>query len=216
MKGITFGEYHTWRDFGLVIQSREITAPKAKTHYVNIEGADGSLDFSESFGDVRFERRTLKYTVVSIVPRSEFWTRFTEIQNALHGREFSITDDEDPDYYYIGRVTIDKWKIDKVVGSFTISVEAEPYKYHQAETQVINQVSGTMTLVYKNDRMSVNPTIRVSAPMTIRFGSKTISIDSSSVGTDLFSTDIIFREGNNTLVVTGEGTITVKYQEGAL
>ena len=209
MNGITFGEYHTFDDFGLVITEREISAPSPKTHYVDIEGADGSLDLSEAFGEVKFERRTLKYNVISLVPRSEFWTRFTEIQNALHGKEFSITDDEDPDYYYIGRVSIDKWTIDKVIGSFTITVDAEPYKYHQRETVRSYDITGTMNLVFKNDRMSVNPLISVSAPMSIVFNGKIYSISSS---TD----ELTFKEGNNTLQVSGEGTMTVSYQEGAL
>ena len=209
MNGITFGEYHTWNDFGLVINEREISAPKPKTHYVEIEGADGSLDLSEAFGEVKFNRRTLKYKVTSLAPRSEFWTRFTEIQNSLHGKQFRITDDEDPDYYYIGRVTIDKWSIDKVVGSFTITIDAEPYKYHQIETVRTINITGTMTLSFKNDRKTVNPLITVSSPMTIVFNENTYSISSS---TD----ELIFKEGKNTLQVTGEGTMTVRYQEGAL
>ena len=213
MKGITFGDYHTWDDFGLVISSREVLAPKPKTHYVDIEGANGSLDFTEAFGDIKYERRTLKYKVTSTAPRSEFWTKFTEVLNALHGRELKIIDDEDPDYYYLGRVIIDKWSIDKVIGSFTISVDAEPFKYHLYETVRTDTITGTKTMVYRNDRMSVVPVFRVSSPMDLVFGSYKISISS---GADYKAPEIVFREGNNSLVVTGEGNLTVRYQEGAL
>lgn len=216
MKGITFGNYHTFNDFGLVIEEREISAPEPKTHFVEIEGADGSLDFTEAFGNVTYKRRKLKYQVTSLALRSEFWTKFSEIQNTLHGREFNIIDDEDPDYYYKGRIIIDKWKIDKVLGSFSIEVDAEPYKYHLYETQRVDTISGTMTLVYKNDRMRVNPTLRISAPMTLVFEGKTLSINSSDVDKDFTSTGIVFKEGNNIIQVTGEGTLTVKYQEGSL
>lgn len=213
MKGISFGNYHSYDDFGLILNKKLINAPKPKSHYVDIEGADGSLDFSEAFGEVKFQRRDLEFQFTSLVPRSEFWTTFTEIQNALHGREFEIIDDEDPDYYYIGRVTIDKWSIDKVIGSFTVKVEAEPYKYHLRETQRTDTITGTKVLVYKNDRKSVVPVFRASAPMTLVFGKTSTSIGS---GADYYSPEIIFREGNNSLTVTGEGTLTVRYQEGAL
>lgn len=216
MKGIRFGNYHTYNDFGLVIEEREISAPEPKTHFVEIEGADGSLDFTEAFGDVTYKRRKLKYQVTSLAPRNEFWTRFSEVQNSLHGREFSIIDDEDSEYYYKGRVIIDKWKIDKALGSFSIEVDAEPYKYHLYETQRVDTVTGTTTIVYKNDRMRVNPTLRLSAPMTLVFEGKTLSINSSDVDKDFTSTGIVFKEGNNILQVTGEGTLTVKYQEGSL
>lgn len=214
MKGISFGNYHSYDDFGLILTKKVISAPNPKTHYVDIEGADGSLDFSEAFGEVKFERRDLEFEFTSLVPRVEFWDKFTEIQNALHGKSFHIIDDEDPDYYYVGRVIIDKWSIDKVIGSFTMKVSAEPYKYHLRETQRTETITGTKTVVYKNDRMSVVPTISVSAPMTIVFGSKTMTIDIPD--TDFIPIDVIFVEGNNVFTVTGEGTLTVRYQEGAL
>ena len=210
MKGITFGDYHTWNDFGLVVNSREISAPKPKTHYVDIEGANGSLDFTEAFGDIKYDRRTLKYKVTSLVPRKEFWTKFTEIQNALHGRELRITDDEDPDYYYIGRVTIDKWSIDKVIGSFTITVDAEPFKYHLYETVRTVSFTAGSVLVFPNDRMSVNPLITVSVPVTFDFNGVTYTINNSTE-------DLLFLEGNNVLTIQqGEGSMTVSYLEGAL
>lgn len=213
MKGISFGQYHSYDDFGLILNKKVISAPSPKTHYVDIEGADGSLDFSEAFGEVKFERRDLEFEFTSLAPRSEFWDKFTEIQNALHGREFHISDDEDPDYYYIGRVTIDKWSIDRVIGSFKVKVSAEPYKYHLRETQRTDTITGTKTMVYRNDRMSVIPIFRASAPMTLVFGEISTSI---SAGADYYYPEIVFREGNNTLEVTGEGTLTVRYQEGAL
>lgn len=214
MKGISFGNYHSYDDFGLILTKKVISAPSPKTHYVEIEGADGSLDFSEAFGEVKFERRTLEFDFTSLAPRSDFWTTFTEIQNALHGKSFHIIDDEDSDYYYIGRVTIDKWSIDKVVGSFKVKVEAEPYKYYLRETQRSDTITGTKTMVYRNDRMTVNPTFTVTAPMTIVFNGHSLSMETA--GVDYYSPEIIFTEGNNQLQVTGEGILTVKYREGAL
>ena len=214
MKGVLFGEYHTGGDFGLVMTEKEISAPEPKTHYVEIEGADGSLDFSEAFGEIKFKRRTMKYVFVSTSPRFEFWTVFTRIQNALHGKEFMIIDDEDPGYYHIGRVSVDKWKIDKVLGTITITVNAEPYKYRLTETVRTEGITGTQWFGIWNDRMSVNPVFRASAPMTLVFEGKIVSID--AVDTDVMSTDIVFKQGNNTLQVTGEGTLTIRYQEGAL
>lgn len=215
MKGVLFGDYHTWGDFQLVMTEKEISAPEPKTHYVEIEGADGSLDFSEAFGEVKFKRRKIKYVFTSLVPRKDFWTEFTRIQSVLHGREFKIIDDEDQEFYYIGRVSMDKWKIDKAVGSFEVDIEAEPYKYRINETVRTEGITGTQWFGLWNDRMSVNPIFSVSAaPMTLVFGGKTFTIGTAN--TDYTSTDIVFKQGNNTLEVRGEGILTIRYREGTL
>lgn len=221
MNGITFGNHHTWRDFGLAITSKEISAPEAKTHYVEVEGANGSLDFSEAFGDVKYKRRHLKYTLTSLAVREAFWTDFSRIQNALHGREFRIIDDEDPDFYYIGRVTIDRWKIDKAIGSMTIEAEVEPFKYRMYETVRTEAIGGEAYIAFWNDRMTVTPVFRATAPMTIvrlngseEVANSTVTVN--AVGSDFSSHSLQFREGNTTLKVTGTGTLTVRYQEGSL
>lgn len=216
MKGIKFGNYHTFKDFGLIVRTREISAPTTKTNFVNVEGADGSLDFTEAFGDVHYDRRELSFTVSSLVPRSEFWKTFSKVQNTLHGREFHITDDEDSNYYYIGRISIDKWSIDKVVGSFTIKCNCEPYKYHLQETKRIESITGTKMLSFKNDRLSVTPILTATSPMIIEFDGNIINITSSDVGKELYSSAIKFKEGNNIMKVSGEGTLTIRYQEGSL
>ena len=214
MKGVQLNEYHTWGDFQLVMTEKEITAPEPKTMYVEIEGADGSLDFTEAFGDIRYKRRSLKYTFTSLALRRDFWTEFTRIQNALHGRSFKIIDDEDQEFYYVGRASMDKWKIDRAIGSFILDIEAEPYKYRIFETVRTEPITGTQWFGLWNDRMPVNPIFSVSAPMTLVFGGKTLSIGTPN--TDFTSADIVFRQGNNTLEVRGEGTLTIRYREGTL
>lgn len=214
MKGLLIGDWHTWGDLKLVMSEREISAPEPKTHFVEIEGANGSLDFSEYFGEVLYNRRKIKYTFTSTGARKDFVTEFTKIQNLFHGKEYNFIEDEDPMYFYRGRITIDKWKVDKVIGSFEMEIDCDPYKYKVNETIRTEHVTGTMYFAFWNDRMSVTPVFNVSAPMTIVFNGKTVSI--GTVDTDITSVDIVFREGNNTIQVTGEGLITVKYQEGSL
>lgn len=54
MKGITFGQYHSYRDFGLVLGSKEVAAPNVKTVKIDIEGADSALDLTEFFGEPKY------------------------------------------------------------------------------------------------------------------------------------------------------------------
>ena len=49
MKGITFGNSHSLEDFKLILTSKEIGSPSVKERKIEIEGADGFLDFGGSF-----------------------------------------------------------------------------------------------------------------------------------------------------------------------
>lgn len=45
MKGVTFGTYHSYDDFSLILNSKDIVAPKTKTVKIDVEGAEGELAF---------------------------------------------------------------------------------------------------------------------------------------------------------------------------
>lgn len=45
MKGVTFGTYHSYDDFSLILNSKDIAAPKTKTVKIDVEGAEGELAF---------------------------------------------------------------------------------------------------------------------------------------------------------------------------
>lgn len=51
MKGITFGTYHSYDDFNLLLTSKEVAAPKVKTIEIDVPGANGALDLTEFFGE---------------------------------------------------------------------------------------------------------------------------------------------------------------------
>ncbi|MBO7326491.1 MAG: hypothetical protein J6U74_03160, partial [Clostridia bacterium] len=62
MKGIKFGDYHSYDDFRLILASKEIGAPSVKTRKIEIEGADGDLDLTDFFGEPKYENVTHKFT----------------------------------------------------------------------------------------------------------------------------------------------------------
>ena len=41
MKGITFGNFHTYDDLQLILTTKEIGVPTVKSKKIDIEGADG-------------------------------------------------------------------------------------------------------------------------------------------------------------------------------
>jgi phage-related protein len=128
MKGIKFDDIHSYYDLGLILSECSITPATPKTNYIDIPGADGSLDLTEALGEVKYNDRTGKL-VFSVLPTDDFEEKKSEISNLLNGKKFKITLDKDPDWYYQGRCSINDWKCDKRVGQITVDLKLQPFKY---------------------------------------------------------------------------------------
>lgn len=212
MNGITFGGFHSYRDFSLILAPKTIGTPSPKTEVIDIPGGDGVLDLTEFFGEVKYNNRQLSFDFSTIVPQSQFMTLFSTVQNALHGQKMNIVLDDDPDWYYIGRITVNEWKADKNIGKLTIDCDCEPYKYKQDQTVITQEISGSGTVTLTNGRRRVVPTITTTAAMTIAFGGSSWA---TSAGTFVIP-ELELVAGENIITVTGTGTITFTFQEAEL
>lgn len=233
--GITFGTKHTWKDWKLVPTSRPVFAPPdPKTIYVDIPGSDGSLDLTQSLsGDVKYSDR--KGNFEFYVANKKNWVSvYSEIMDYLHGQSMKIILDDDPDYYYVGRATVNKWTSNKNNSTISIDVIAEPYKMERFssyedwewdpfnfETGVIREykdllVDGSMSLTISGGRKAVIPSFVVAtedgAGMTMWYD-----------GTEYHLSDGVNRvvniritEGDFNFVFVGSGTVTVEYRGGRL
>ena len=213
MKGITFGTTHSFNSWGLILTDKEIGIPKPKTMKLEIEGADGVLDYTEYFGGVKYDNRVLKFSFeIGGKTSSEFLDLISDIQDVIHGKVLQITLDDDPDYYYKGRAMVTNLTLKKGIGTVEFEVDAEPYKLKKNATKVSFAVSGTKQITLVNERKPVVPTITTTAGMTIVFGGFT---HSANAGTYRIP-ELELKQGQNTLTVTGSGNITFEYQEGRL
>ena len=106
MNGVTFGSKHSYRDWGLFLKSRPvISPPNPKTVYIDIPGSDGVIDLTESLtGDVKFENRTLTCEFIVLDARNRWSNIYSEIMDFLQGQQMKVIFDEDPTFYYIGRL----------------------------------------------------------------------------------------------------------------
>ena len=210
---VRFGDIDSYKDLGLILSSRDISAPEVKDNYVDIDGADGSIDLTEVFGRIFYNDRDISLTFAVLPPVERFWEVFSRCQNLLHGRKFKIVFDDDEDWYYVGRVSIDKWRTDKVVGSMTFDITCEPWKYWREPTVIKENVNGQKVIRLDNGNRPVNPTFHTSTSMSLVFGDKTVI---SPINEDFYSADILLKEGTNWLTVNGTGQITITYQIGSL
>lgn len=213
MKGVKFGGLHSFYEWGLILSEKEIEPPKPKTKTVDVDGADGVLDYTEAFGDVKYQNRqlTFKFYKASIVPDG-FLALFSLVQNTIHGKTMQVILDDDPANYYFGRVTINEWKSNKRLGEIVIEVDAQPYKLKVDETVVTRAVTGSADIILANSRKPVVPTITTNAAMTIAFGGYTAAVQAGTFRLP----ELQLQAGQNTVKVTGTGNITFRYREGSL
>lgn len=130
MHGVIFGDKHTYRDWGLLTKSRPVISPPVpKTKMIAVPGSDTVIDLTESLtGNVCYEMRTIRFEFVTAAERERWPALYSEIMNTLHGRRIRIIMDDDPNFYYTGRVIVDGLETEKKTAVLTMTAQVEPYK----------------------------------------------------------------------------------------
>lgn len=235
MDGVTLGNKHSYDDWGLILNEKEeISSPEPKTNYLDVPGADGSLDMSELFGDVKYENRTITWEFLVIRKRERWNYIYSNLLNYLHGQKMNIILDDDPSFFYRGRVKVNQWKSDKRKATIVVEAEVEPYKYELSssiepwlwdpfnfEDGIIReygnlQVDGEIQVNIIGRRKMVIPTFIVSSDddkgMDIIFKSTTYHLpDGESSIINVETT-----EGDNIVTIKGNGVISIDYRGGSL
>lgn len=199
--------------WGLILGNKEISIPQPKTTYVNVEGADGTLDLTEAVtGETKYNDRTLKYPFTLLDKFMDLPNKISEIANFIHGKKFKIFNYDDMDFYYVGRVSINEFKTSQATGLITLEAVCEPYKYKKDITTYQSEINGSKTIFITNLRRRAVPIITTDSEMKITFNGTTYTINS---GTHEIL-NICFEQGSHELFIEGNGTIEIKYQECSL
>lgn len=215
MKGIMFGNIHSYRDLRLILESKEMGSPAVKVRKVDVEGADGALDYTDFFGEAKYENATHTFTFSTIVPQDEFLSQFSQVKNALHGRKVRIVLDDDPTFYYLGRLSVSPFTSSKAVGKLTVEADCEPYKMKLSPTVISVAVNGTQVITLPNSRKRAVPEVKIEAESGLNIVYQVGNVWDLSSGTYLLP-ELELAEGNNTVTVTGTGTISFTWTEGGL
>ena len=206
-------EKSAYYDWNIILTKAEIPLPTPKTSTVDIKGADGVLDLSEVLtGDIQYNNRTIKLNF-AMMDDTDYYDLMTTISNYLHGQKIKFTLNNDEDYYYIGRATINQWECVKRKGTIVISVDCEPYKYAVIETIKTIQVSNqTKIVTLINNRKRICPNLDVTGNITLKISGVDYKLSEGKQQLVNFK----LSEGNNTIKVSGNGTLTISYRQGAL
>lgn len=130
MRGVTFGNKHSYRAYGLLLKARPyIAPPEPKTKLIEVPGSDAVIDLTESLtGKVHYGMREGRFDFFVIDGRSKWSAVYSALLNELHGKRVQIVLDDDPNYYWAGRVRLDEMASDKKTATIVITAQLEPYK----------------------------------------------------------------------------------------
>lgn len=145
--------YNTYDSFHLMPDGRPLVkTPGTKSTYVDIPGADGSLDYTEALNGLKYENRkgSWNFYVLNTYQtqkgseREKEWSDwYSSIMRAIHGKYFDqiwLEDDSDkngqPKWYYRGRLSVNEWKSDPQFSKVVIDYNLDPYKYPTSKDTV--------------------------------------------------------------------------------
>lgn len=230
MNTITFGTKNSYRDFGLILSSKEIGLPEPKTEIVDLPGADGVINLTEFLSDdIKYKQRQLQFTFTVIDPINTWYAKLSQVTNYIHGRKLKIVIDCDKGYYYEGRCTVNQFKTSKRLAIIVIDAEVDPYKMEMNSSSTpwvwdtfsfldgiiyLNTVTvnGSETVNLRNRRKIVSPTFTTNADMQVEHNG--IKYDLPTGKTTVLG--IRLQEGDNYITLIGNGTVTIDYKGGSL
>ena len=134
----TNGYKNTWDDWHLVPSSRPlISPPPVKESFVELVGGDGYLDLTEKLsGKPVYGNRTGTWEFIVIndgqisssVPYRKWTVLYSDIMRWLHGKRYRIVLNDEPGWYYTGRLVVAGWSSNPNNSTITIGYNVEPYK----------------------------------------------------------------------------------------
>nr|DAE34912.1 MAG TPA: distal tail protein [Caudoviricetes sp.] len=214
-RGTLFGTVHTSTALHLIQQKQEVGPAIPKINLLDVPGGNGSVDLTEVLGTgVVFKDRTVKWTY-ALYPGENWAEKRSEVSNAINGKRLHITMDDDPTWYYDGRVTVSDYKADNRLYQITVEATCAPYKRKITESSVsatLSTVASSIALAI--GQMPLVPKITVEQETTIAWGDYTVTV---ATGTHLLP-DLLM-SGAQTIqaqTTSGSGTITITWREGSL
>lgn len=228
--------YNTYEDWKIVPSSRPlIEPPKVNTKYVKATGASGSIDLTtinSSRPTYQSRQGSWDFYVLNNLfdddTYDEWFVRYEDIMQAIHGKKFKVFLEDDTEYYWICRLAVKEWKSPKDYSRIQISYVAEPYKYpvntdtSTAEwkwKELFGNIIyyGKFHVATSKARNLINPEdINKSVDVYTTTGTTVQFPDGTSVALGVGSTPAAFEiePGDNHMIFVSGGDVTISYEKG--
>lgn len=202
----------------LMTDTYSLGLPEPKINKVDIPGS-GSIDLTEAlFGDVAYSNRAQEFNFLILGPHEDYSKLLSRIVNYIHGREFDYQLTMDMPYTYHGRFTVEENQhtpgyylcltSEDIAGSFTLKVDAEPWKLREKKLYSLNACGGK-EYIFESGRKKVHPVVEVQQPTTFIWKNTVIEVPTGTFRLN----DVLFEEGNNELYINSFRMLTTIWDE---
>lgn len=217
--GVIINGTDTLLTWGLILlDDLTISGPEVKEAYVDLPGADGSLDYADALvGYPVFEDRTVTFKLFKPMTEAQRATVRTDLLTAFGGRKVTLITPDLPGFYWEGRMSIGEVS-GYNAGVIPCSVRVKPYRLKNTITTVTESLPANTDVQVDLDSsgMPTLPTFRCTRACTLTDSDgNTYSLTQN---TDYTSADLMITGSGMTVTarVSQNGTLTVTYQEGTL
>lgn len=123
---------NTWDDWKLIPSAKPtFPMPEVQLKFVDIPGSNGSIDLTDYLtSSPTYNDRVGTFNFYAVDTHEDWDGRCQEIGKFLHGKNMKIILEDDPLYYYDGRVTVSDKRTDGQFPTITLSCRVRPYKIH--------------------------------------------------------------------------------------
>lgn len=230
-------EFHTYDDWDLYITNTDIIGePEQNIILIDVPGSNKIVDVSEVLTNrITYKSRKIKINLAGTREKTSWDNVMSSIRNSIDGKRCRIFFDNDPYHFWLGRVSVNGFESVLRLGRFSITMDADPYKYDfNLSTDpwlwdpfsfidgVIKQeggynVEGSKTVEIPSGQMLVSPEFVVSnmtsSTFTVTVSGKTYSL---SVGRNRIPEVLVNGDNAVEMTFTGTATVQIVYRGGSL
>lgn len=228
--GITYKDKHSYKDFGVIIKSRDIPPPGKIKYKDSVPFMNGAYDFSSLYGGQTYSERELTY-VFDLSDTNKIGININKtkildwLMNSFKG---ILKDDTLPGFYFFAECESVDFKEVGLVCELTAKFKAYPFMIgnslvgHEGWDDFIFEldymqetefdVVGSKTVTVYNLGRDIVPIVNCSSSMTCVLNGYTANF----VSGDNEDFDFILKQGANQIVITGTGHIEFNFREERL
>lgn len=121
---------NTWTNWRLIPTSRPTMKPPApQTKFVEIDGKNGSYDVSDYLvPDMTYADRSGSFEFIVDTEQITWLTAYNTLESYLNGKRLRLTLEDDPEWYYEGRFTLNEFKSEEKYSKIVINYRVAPFK----------------------------------------------------------------------------------------
>ena len=136
MQGITFGDKHTFDDWGLcLVEDPFVDAADPNLNLLEIDGGNGYINLTEVMtGEPTYQSRKKTWKFKTDARRDDWTDIMRDIAKSVHGQYLQIRLDEQPGGYYEGVCYVDSHSVKDKVLYINISATLQPFWYENEYT----------------------------------------------------------------------------------